>query len=273
MKCLVTGGAGFIGQNLVKELLRRGEEVWVIDDLSNGQFHDVPKGAVFKFGDVRVPRIDLDKEDFDMVFNLACRNILVSWVHPTTDLHVNAGGTLEMLRAFERTDVKFIQASSVSVETEQSPYAVSKSAAEKYCRLYREVKGKDVRVIRFSNVYGPGQKDGLIAKLVNQVRMNQPMVVYGDGTQTRDFVYVKDAVGATLELANYGLTGPVSVGTEIAVPIIEVAKLIQSKLGGEIEFQPLRLIDNVVHRKVEASFYNCQYQIEDGINEYLETLD
>lgn len=269
---LVTGGAGFIGRALVQELLDRGDRVWVLDDLSNSRYQDVPNGAQFIEGDIRVPRAKLSELRFDTVFNLACRNILVCWECLETDLSVNAGGTLALLDHFKECPTRFIQVSSESVEAELSPYAISKATAERYCKLFKKVRGNDIKVIRLSNVYGPGQRDGMIAKMVNRVKEGKPMIVYGDGTQTRDFVYIKDAVGAILELANSAIENTVSVGTEFATPVYEVARMIQRRIGGEIEFGPLRSIDNVVHRKVENSFYKCEYDLMRGLDEYLMSL-
>jgi UDP-glucose 4-epimerase len=224
MNALVTGGAGFIGAHLVDTLIDRGHAVRVLDDLFSGSAEDVPAAADVTIGSV----VDEDAvraavDGVDVVFHLAAhRSVPRSIDHPlATDL-ANVHGTMTVLTAARDAGVRRVVAassSSVYGETEQlptpesaptrpqSPYAVSKLAGEHYCRVFTEVFGLETTSLRYFNVYGPRQPPdsqyaGVIPLFVDALRNGTPLVVHGDGKQSRDFTYVEDAVTATLAAAD-----------------------------------------------------------------------
>jgi UDP-glucose 4-epimerase len=218
MRFLVVGGAGFIGSHIAERLLGLGGVVVVLDDMSNGRRDKLPSGydsLEVVQGDVRnFPFDTLGK--IDGVFNEAARALVPSFADPMTDLEVNAGGTARVLEYARLHDVKVVQASSGSVYgnpvrvpiTEDhplnpiSPYGVSKLTSEYYCSMYRSDYGLDVVALRYFNVYGPRQtaseEMGVIPIFVKRALRKEPLKIFGDGRQTRDFLNVRDVVDANI---------------------------------------------------------------------------
>jgi len=223
-RVLVAGGAGFIGSHIVDRLIEEDTEVIVLDNLYTGQLdnmkhHKNNKNFRFVRGDVR--NFDLIKQvvqDVDAVFNeAAVASVRLSLENPILANEVNIGGTLNLLKACLDSGVKrFVQASSASVygNTKKlpiiedskanpvSPYAVSELSAENYARVFYSAYGLETVCLRYFNVYGPRQTfsaySGVITIFVNQLLQNQQLVIFGDGKQTRDFVYVEDVVNANM---------------------------------------------------------------------------
>jgi len=215
---LVVGGAGFIGSHIAEGLLALGGQVVVLDDLSNGKSANLAgsKGPLeLVQGDVRT--FDFDSlGKLDGVFNEAARALLPSFVDPVTDMMVNAGGAIRLLEYARKHDVKFVHASSGSVYGNPtkipisedhplnpiSPYGVSKLTSELYCSMYFRNYGLDVVALRYFNVYGPRQtvneEMGVIPIFVSRALRKQPLRIFGDGKQTRDFLNVRDVVAANL---------------------------------------------------------------------------
>ena len=224
---LVTGGAGFIGSNIVEKLLSIGEKVRVLDNFSTGK-----RGNILPFldrielveGDIRsyhIVREAVDGVDF-ILHQAALPSVPRSIKDPITTNEVNVAGTLNILEAAKNTGIKrVVYASSSSVfgnsailpkkedmATEPvSPYAVSKLAGEKYCKVFFKVFGLETVILRYFNVFGPkqdptSQYSGVIAKFINAFLNNKPITVYGDGEQSRDFTYVEDVVEANIISAN-----------------------------------------------------------------------
>lgn len=220
MNTLVTGGAGFIGSHLVDALLDQGHQVRVLDDLSNGFERNVPSGAELIVGDVADSEaVERAVAGSDMVFHLAALgSVKRSVEYPLRTDIVNAHGTLTILDAARRHGVaRVVMSSSSSVYggvqdrpaaeddtlRPKSPYAVSKLAAEQYCRVFSEVYGLTTVVLRYFNVYGPRQRSdspyaAAIPLFIEALRGERRPTVYGDGFQTRDFTFVADAVAANL---------------------------------------------------------------------------
>ena len=220
MTALVTGGAGFIGSNLVDALLRGGEEVRVLDDLSSGYRENVPPEAELIEGDVADQEIVRKAvEGVEHVYHQAAHRAVLRSVHdPLATDRANTHGTLTVLKAAVDAGVRrVVYASSSSVYggrapmptpesaplCPRSPYAVSKLAAEHYCRVFSELYGLETASLRYFNVFGPRQRPdsayaAVIPLFIEALRSGEPPVVHGDGHQTRSFGYIDDVVAANL---------------------------------------------------------------------------
>ena len=231
MKCLVTGGAGFIGSNLVNRLVDDGHEVIVFDDLSTGKEENINKKAKFFLVDISYESsfAKTMKEimtGVDVVFHLAAKaRVQPSIENPIEFNNVNVGGTLNMLKACVDCGIsRFIYSSSSSVygNVEQlptpeghklnpmSPYALQKLIGEQYCKLYSELHGLETVCLRYFNVYGDGMSLEGAYKLVipiftEQMLRGAPMTIRGNGEQRRDFTYVGDVVDANIRCMDYPL--------------------------------------------------------------------
>ena len=223
MKCIVTGGAGFIGSHIAELLLKKGHEVTVIDNLSAGKMENVPKGARFVDADVTNSWhwISQQFDGVDWVFHNAASKKRVCLIDPQKDLRVNGGGTLNLLRiAAEHKVKKFVHASTGSVYGERhdyepeilessatdpnSYYGISKLAGENYARLF--MKDLNVTILRYFHVYGDRQEDnpdfgGVVAIFKKQISEGKGVVVFGSGEQQRLFTHVEDIAYANLLVA------------------------------------------------------------------------
>ncbi|HEY6195920.1 MAG TPA: NAD-dependent epimerase/dehydratase family protein [Candidatus Eisenbacteria bacterium] len=275
---LVTGGAGFVGSNLVRRLVREGARVTVLDDLFTGRLENLPpRGFEFVQGSVCEPRI-VEKlvGEAEVVFHAAARNIVVSTKNPREDFETNIGGTLNVLlaaRASSGRVKRVLYTSSTSVYGNPrylpineddplsllTPYAVSKLAGENYCMAFFESYGVPAAAVRYSNVYGPGQDPanpycGVVAKFIESLFEGHPPVIHGDGNQTRDFTYVDDAVEATVMAAqsDRALGEVFNVGTGVETRVNELALLLGRIVGVNAEPQHTnrRDIDNIRRRVV-----------------------
>ena len=262
---LVTGGAGFIGSHLVDRLVCCGYGVRVVDDLSSGKLENirdhVESGKVeFVEGDIRdVSVVERCVKDVDVAVHLAALiSVPFSVEHPKVTFDVNVTGTLNLLRACAEAKVeRFVFASSCAVYGEPeylpvdekhptnpiSPYAESKLAAEQYCLGFNERDLLSAVVLRFFNVYGVGQAvndySGVITKFIERCREGLPLVIYGDGSQTRDFVNVSNVVDAILlAMEKNGAEGEIfNVGFGRAVSVQELAETVLETAGVDLEIR------------------------------------
>ena len=277
-KIVVTGGAGFVGSNVVRRLLAENARVVVLDDFYTGDDNNLPvgepnldvvRGSVTEFDLVR----DVIK-GANLVFHLAARNIIVSTRNPREDYEVNIGGTLNvLLAARELNTPRVVYSSSTSVYGNPrylpineddatnmlSPYAVSKFAGENYCKAFYESYGLSSAVVRYSNVYGTAQRPdnpycGVVSKFFESAMNGESPRIHGDGEQTRDFTYIDDVVEATL-LAGISpkADGQVyNVGTGREVTVNQLARTIIEITGAKLEpaYVDRRDIDNIRRRVV-----------------------
>jgi UDP-glucose 4-epimerase len=275
-RLLVTGGAGFVGSNLVKRLMREGARVTVLDDLFTGRRENLPAdGFEFVHGSVCDPAmVEHLVAQNEIVFHLAARNIVVSTRDPRQDFETNIGGTLNVLLAARATGTRrVVYTSSTSVygnprylpinEDDHlsllSPYAVSKLAGENYCMAFFESYDLPTTAVRYSNIYGPGQDPanpycGVVAKFIEALLAGKPPLIHGDGEQTRDFTYIDDAVEATVLAAtsDRALGEVFNVGTGQETKVNELARMLVRVTGSSVEPQRIdrRDVDNIRRRVV-----------------------
>jgi UDP-glucose 4-epimerase len=277
-RVVVTGGAGFVGSNLVTELVSAEADIIVVDDFFTGSRDNLPReGRGLEIVEGSVTDETLMRTacaNADIVIHAAARNIIVSTQNPRDDYAVNIGGTLNMLLAAREAGVsRIVYTSSCSIygnprhlpinEDEPvnllSPYAVSKFAGESYCHAFYESYDLPTAVVRYSNVYGPGQRPdnpycGVVAKFFEAAMAGNPPRVHGDGEQTRDYTFVRDVVAATLAAAvspkAEGKAYNVATGRETSVN--DLARQIVAVTGAAVDVEHVdrRDIDNIRRRAV-----------------------
>lgn len=228
IKCLVTGGAGFIGSHLVERLLDEGHSVTIIDNLYTGKKENVDVGASFVLGDINDPQLDYLYEEIDSVFHLAAlTRPQVSILEPESFEKVNAGGTLRVVLNCVRAKVSklvFVSSSSIYGEQEKyptpedaipnpmSPYALTKIIGEQYCKLYEVLNGLKANYVRPFNVFGARQNPAggyaaAVPKFIEALSQDKPGNITGDGEQRRDFTYVDDVVDLIIKAGESDLYG------------------------------------------------------------------
>tara|TARA_R100000935_G_scaffold198_1_gene550 strand:+ start:4319 stop:5299 length:981 start_codon:yes stop_codon:yes gene_type:complete len=292
-KALVTGGAGFVGSNLVESLLEDGLEVVSIDDYSAGKernLHDVKE----KYGDkLTIVECDITKKynlsqyfgDIDVVFHQACSKMTICLKDPLRDLEVNAAGTFNLLELARDTGVKkFVHVSTGSVygiaqyfpTDENHPlnptsyYGVSKLAGEKYVRAFAHLYGMDTSILRYYHVYGPkqdsGDYGGVMGIFCKQAIKGDDLTIFGDGTQIRSFTYVKDVVNINKLVAKKGGKGEAyNCASGLKVSIQQIADKITKMAGTDSnikyeDWKPGDIKDfEVSHQKIEDLGFEFQY--------------
>jgi UDP-glucose 4-epimerase len=266
MRTLVTGGAGFIGSNVVDALLARGDEVVVVDDVSTGRESNLQgaraKGAELVRADIRdgdrIAQIVGDAAP-EAIFHLAAQiDVRKSVDDPGWDASINVEGTANVLEAARKAGVaRFVNTSTGGaiygdVDTIPSPestppapmagYGTSKFCAEQYCNLYARLHGLSTVTLRYGNVYGPRQdplgEAGVIAIFCGKLMDGGRPTIYGDGRQTRDYVFVGDVVAANLAAADKrDVGGAVNVGTGRETSVLDLVAILQQE-GGREDFEP-----------------------------------
>lgn len=244
LRVLVTGGAGFIGSHLVRELVSRGYEVRVLDNLSRGSLEsirDVLDGVELLIKDIRdYEAVSGAVSGVDSVIHLAAlTDVEESLREPFLYNEVNVVGTLNLAKASRRVD-SFIYVSSSAVYGDpvripiaedhpvcpKSPYGASKASGELYLAAYSRVYGFRSVILRLFNVYGPRQSksySGVVVEFISRALRGEPLVIYGSGEQTRDFIYVSDVVRAMLHALRSRSSGTFNVGSGRATRIIDLA--------------------------------------------------
>ena len=254
MRAIVTGGAGFIGSHVVEALLARGDEVVALDDLSNGKRENVPEGVRLVVADLREPLDKLfDEVRPEVCFHLGAQvDVRVSVERPAHDADVNVIGTISVLEAARRHDTQVVFSSTGgaiygecdgpadedAVRRPLAPYGVSKLAGEEYLAAYNRLYGSRHVSLRFGNVYGPRQdphgEAGVVAIFLGKLAEGEPPRIFGDGSQTRDYVYAGDVAQATL--AGAGQDGGVfNVGTGEETSVLDLYELCRRVAGSELE--------------------------------------
>ena len=310
MRCLVTGGAGFIGSNLVDALLARGDEVTVVDDLSTGRRVNLEPalaaGAELVELDIReaesLTRLAGERRP-EAIFHFAAQiDVRKSLADPFFDAAVNVGGTANVLEAARACEcgrvVSISTGGAIYGEGEgqelplpesapiapMSAYGQSKHAAEGYVALYQRLYGLSGVSLRLGNVYGPRQdplgEAGVIAIFCGALKEGGRPTVFGDGQQTRDYIYVGDVVSAALAAGASEATGAINVGTGRETTVLELVDALR-ELGGsegfEPEFAPARTgeVERIAidtGRAERELGWRAEVGLEDGLRQTLDSI-
>jgi UDP-glucose 4-epimerase len=267
-RALVTGGAGFIGSHVADLFLANGWDVTIVDDLSSGKRENIPAEAQFHeigVNSVEFPRL-VSSGKFDVVAHLAAQiDVRKSVTDPIADAQSNILGTLNLMEALQKsrasTRVVFTSTGGAvygdfntppNCETypkdPDSPYAIAKLSVEYYLAYYSRVQGREYAALRFGNVYGPRQdphgEAGVVAIFCGRILSNRPLTIFGDGLQTRDYVYVGDVARAVWLAATEALPekGRVdarafNIGTGKGTSVLEIARLLQETAGSDVPLE------------------------------------
>lgn len=302
MKALVTGGAGFIGGHIARDLCRRGANVTIVDNLKTGNMKNVPDAAKFFNLDLGRDRLEeVFRKGFDIVYHFAGQSsVEISYSDPLYDLDTNCRSTLQLLDLCKRSGTnRFIFASTMSVyggrgkmpKDETAPrdgenfYAISKKASEDYLWIYEKFGVKST-ALRLFNIYGPGQnlenlRQGMLSIYLAQAINTGKIVVKGSLERTRDFVYIDDVLGATRAVATsescWGRAINICSGKEVSVR--ETISLIAKSLEKEVVIETAEGTPGDIDRMVgcptllkELTGYECRVSLEDGIDSMVESL-
>jgi UDP-glucose 4-epimerase len=265
MRALVTGGAGFIGSHVVDALLARGNEVTVLDDLSTGRRDNLEAalaaGAELVELDVRDQEAVVElciRTQPEVVYHLAAQiDVRKSTADPAFDARINVEGTINVLEGARRSGVRrFVNTSTGGAiygegrimpapedhpVAPESPYGQSKFAAEGYCELFRRLHGLSTVSLRYGNVYGPRQdplgEAGVIAIFCGKLLEGGQPTVFGDGLQTRDYVYVGDVVEANLRAAESSADGAFNIGRGVETTVLELIEALAPMASDGFEAQ------------------------------------
>lgn len=281
MEVLVTGSRGFIGSHTLSALLEKGDSVRTFDIANN---EDIRNEAL----------VHKKVKGVDGVIHLgALAEVPYSFEHPAEVADVNITGMINILEACRRYDVKrFVFASSSSVYGEPetlpvpedhslnpvTPYGLSKLVGEQYADLYFQMYGLKTVSLRYFNVYGPGQRRGLVADSLNAIKEKMPVVIFGDGSQTRDFVNVADVAKINVHgLQDDVPAGPYNIGTGTEIGILEIVKILQELTGSNsTEFKSPRTGDIKriyanIGKTNEVMRFRPSVQLRQGLSEVVRT--
>lgn len=242
MKILITGGAGFIGSHVAEAFVAKGHHVHIVDNLSSGNADNIPQGATFHELDLRDAALEtlFEQEKFPAVIHHAAQlDVRRSVADPVYDADINVIGFLRLMEAGRKNGLKHIvfastggaiygetaqipQSETSSLQPE-SPYGITKLATEKYLYFYERVHSISSVILRYANVYGPRQgsygEAGVIAIFIKKLLAGEAPVVFGDGEQTRDYIYVQDVVEANLRAISANQSGVYNVGTGVETSV------------------------------------------------------
>jgi UDP-glucose 4-epimerase len=308
-RVLVTGGAGFIGSQVAAAYVERGDRVWVVDNLSTGKRTNVPEGATFietSIGDAGLDDVFRDAGGFDLVNHHAAQiDVRISVNDPRRDARTNIDGFLNVAEcALRHATRRFVFVSSGGVvygepdvvptpETAPkgplSPYGVSKLTAEYYLQYYQQVHGLDYVALRYSNVYGPRQdphgEAGVVAIFASRLLADEPLTIFGDGEQTRDYVFVGDVVRANLLFGDAALRPPgvlddrgINIATGVATSVTSLAMTLADAVGREAtlmhkDARPGEVRESVLDiRKARGLGWSPQTSLKDGLGRTFEWI-
>jgi UDP-glucose 4-epimerase len=308
MRTLVTGGAGFIGSNVVDALIERGDEVTIVDNLSTGKRANLERalaaGAKLVEADMRDGEAMKDlaaQAQPEVVFHLGAQiDVRRSVADPAFDASVNVLGTINMLAAAHDAGARrFVNSSTGGAiygegreipapeshpQEPEAGYGQSKLSAEGYCDLFRRLHGFSTVSLRYGNVYGPRQdplgEAGVVAIFCGKLLDGEQPLVFGDGKQTRDYVYVGDVVSANLAAASSDAGGAFNVGLGVESTVLDIVEIL-GRLGGREDFQAehaperkgeIRRIAIDPSRAREELGWEAKVHLEEGLERTLASL-
>jgi len=307
MRALVTGGAGFIGSNLVDALLERGDEVTVLDDVSTGRRENLSqaleRGAELVELDIRDAGAVADlcsRAQPEVVFHMAAQiDVRKSSADPAFDARVNVEGTINVLEGARRCGARRLVNTSTGGAiygegrtipapedhpvAPEAPYGQSKFGAEGYCELFRRMHGISTVSLRYGNVYGPRQdplgEAGVIAIFCGKLLEGGKPTIFGDGLQTRDYVYVGDIVSANLLAAESEVNGSINIGCGEEVTVVDLVEALAGLSEGGFEAQhaperpgEVRHIALDASRAREELGWSSQVTLSEGLERTLASL-
>lgn len=300
MKVLLTGGAGFIGSWVAEALIADGNEIFIIDDLSTGKIQNIPRDANFAKADIkdrdRVEKIFNDFKPDVINHHAAQMNVRNSVEDPIFDAQVNILGTINLLELSIRHEIKKFMFASTggaiygepevipcvedTLPVPISPYGISKYAVEKYLNYYRVVHGLSHVVLRYSNVYGPRQNPhgeaGVVAIFCDRIKHGNPCEVFGDGRQTRDYIYVEDVARANILSLN-AEDVILNIGTAIETSVNDIVSELKRVTNRDLQvvYSPRRSgeVDRIaleINRAEELLGWRPHVTLEDGLSKTWE---
>jgi UDP-glucose 4-epimerase len=307
MRTLVTGGAGFIGSNLVDALVQRGDEVTVVDDVSTGRRHNldqaITSGAQLMELDIRdaeAVTAAVEQARPEAVFHLAAQiDVRKSVADPANDSRINVEGTVNVLRAAHAHGVRrFVNTSTGGAiygegqivpapedhpVAPEAPYGLSKFCAEQYCELFTRLHGLSTVSLRYGNVYGPRQdplgEAGVIAIFCGKLLERGTPTIFGDGLQVRDYIYVGDVVDANLKATETQTTGAVNIGTGVETTVLDLVEALKPHADGDFnaEHAPerpgeVRRIALDASRAKQELGWEAQVDLQEGLERTLASL-
>ncbi|MFV3012781.1 GDP-mannose 4,6-dehydratase [Clostridium botulinum] len=299
MKVLVSGGAGFIGSNLVDKLINLGHNVCIIDNLSTGNINNVNKKAQLYINDILDPNVSkiFEKEKFDIVYHLAAQiDVQKSITNPIFDSNVNVCGSINIINNCVNYNVKkIVYSSSAAVYGHPqylpideahgirpiSYYGLSKYTAEEYIRVFSNLNNLDFTILRYANVYGirqdPKGEGGVISIFMNSLFKEQPLYIFGDGSALRDYIFVEDIVDANIAALSGGGKERFNIGTGVYTSVKELAENMIDIIGLKcnIEYAPARKGDiansyfNISKAKNKLNWIP-KFSLKDGLKKTIE---
>jgi len=307
MKMLITGGAGFIGSHMCDKYTKEGHTVLCLDNFVNGNLINIRHLLNYRnfkliTGDIKdFDLLEKIMRDVDVVFHLAAQiHVDRSIVEPKLTYEVNVLGTQNILEAARVYDIKKVIHTSTSevygsaqyIPMDENhpldaphPYGASKIAADRMCYAYIKTYGMNISIIRPFNTFGPKQKDsgygGVISIFVKRVLGGMPPIIYGDGSQTRDYTYIKDVVRAFDSILNYDkpLEEPINFGTGKEIKIVDLANEIIKLCGMDGKIKPVHVearpgeVQRLVARISKAEEllgWKPEYTLKDGLREFID---
>jgi len=307
MKVIVTGGAGFIGSNLVDALLARGDDVTVLDNLSTGKRGNleqaIANGATLAEVDVREADAVSDlvgRVKPEVIFHLAAQiDVRKSVSDPATDARINVEGTINVLRAAHEPGARRVVNTSTGgaiygegrqipapedhPSAPEAPYGLSKWCAEQYCEIFTRLHGLSTVSLRYGNVYGPRQdplgEAGVIAIFCGKLLDGGTATIFGSGEQTRDYVFVDDVVESNLRAAESDVSGPINIGLGQEKSVLDIVTVLNDH--AENGFQPehaaerpgeVQRIALDPSRAREALGWQAQVELDEGLKRTLDSL-
>lgn len=296
MKILLTGGAGFIGSHIVDQLLDAQHDIVIVDRNIKKQMYYQQIGVTYYHLNIHDEKMEsvFYQEKPDAIIHLAAQiSVSNSMKDPVHDMNINGYGTIKLLQLAVQYKVqRFIFASSAAVYgvptyqpmDESHPvspisfYGLSKQVGEQYIHLYQDVYHLDFTILRFANVYGPGQsaegEAGVIAIFNDCIQKSEPLTIYGDGEQTRDFIYVKDVASACVRSLHLQGSHTINIGSNNACSLNELVHIFtqQSKQSIVTNYEPIKIGDirdsTLCHQKaLEVLEWTPKYTIYTGLSE------